>query len=101
MYPHLLQLRDGRVLLTFTKRCNPDADPIERPACRQDGHGTGLRALLSKDGESWDWGKDYMVLSEQDDRYPTVPASGCAVAAPHEPQIAEKEKDMIIVSHDS
>ena len=49
----------------------------ERPACRQDGHGTGLRALLSKDGESWDWGKDYMVLSEQDDRYPTVPASGC------------------------
>ena len=77
MYPHLLQLRDGRVLLTFTKRCNPDADPIERPACRQDGHGTGLRALLSKDGESWDWGKDYMVLSEQDDRYPTVPASGC------------------------
>ena len=63
----MLQLRDGRVLLTFTKRCNPDADPWYRPACRQDGHGTGLRALLSKDGESWDWGKDYMVLSEQDD----------------------------------
>eukprot|EP01050_Picozoa_sp_SAG11_P001994 SAG11_NODE_95_length_17051_cov_3.557102_16_plen_216_part_00 len=77
MYPHMLQLRDGRVLLTFTKRCNPNADTIERPACRQDGHGTGLRALLSKDGESWDWSKDYMILSEQDDRYPTVPASGC------------------------
>ena len=53
----MLQLRDGRVLLTFTKRCNPDADPWYRPACRQDGHGTGLRGLLSKDGESWDWGK--------------------------------------------
>eukprot|EP01045_Picozoa_sp_COSAG04_P021312 COSAG04_NODE_2280_length_4398_cov_1.501279_1_plen_26_part_10 len=26
----MLQLRDGRVLLTFTKRCNPAADPIER-----------------------------------------------------------------------
>ena len=28
MYPSMLQLRDGRVLLTFTKRCNPAFPPM-------------------------------------------------------------------------
>ena len=44
-------------LAAGVKRSNPDGDPWYRPACRQDGHGTGLRALLSKDGESWDHGR--------------------------------------------
>ena len=39
---------------------------------RKDGHGTGLRGILSgSDGETFDWSltKDVMVLSEQDDSY--------------------------------
>jgi hypothetical protein len=31
-----------RVLLTFTKRCNFHADPIERPACSHEGDKTIL-----------------------------------------------------------
>ena len=43
MYARFLQLRDGRVLLTFTVRSNST-----------DGHSLGLRAILSSDeGQTW------------------------------------------------
>eukprot|EP01052_Picozoa_sp_SAG31_P037246 SAG31_NODE_4781_length_2958_cov_1.822665_2_plen_143_part_00 len=73
----MLQLRDGRVLLTWTKRCNPSINGNIEPACRDDGHGTGLRAIISDDGLKWDFSEDYIILSEQNDAFPLVPASGC------------------------
>jgi hypothetical protein len=54
MYPRFLKLQDGRLLLTFTVRSNS-----------QDGHGLGLRALLSSDGgDTWDFDHDRIVISD-------------------------------------
>jgi hypothetical protein len=79
MYPSMLRLHDGRVLLTFTQRCNGLGRMTSSGfgvngsnACHggnlTDGYGTGLRGLLSyDDGASWDFESDYMVLKAQDD----------------------------------
>ncbi len=54
MYPRFLTLDDGRLLLTFTVRSNST-----------DGHGLGLRAILSNDGgRTWDFHHDRMVISD-------------------------------------
>jgi len=54
MYPRFLQLRDGRLLLTFTVRSNST-----------DGHGLGLRAIMSDDdGKTWDFSRDRIVISD-------------------------------------
>jgi photosystem II stability/assembly factor-like uncharacterized protein len=54
MYPRFLTLKDGRTLLTFTVRSNPT-----------DGHGLGLRAILSSDeGRTWDFSHDRLVISD-------------------------------------
>lgn len=54
MYPRFLTLDDGRLLLTFTVRSNST-----------DGHGLGLRAILSNDqGRTWDFRHDRMVISD-------------------------------------
>ena len=54
MYPRFLALEDDRLLLTFTVRSNST-----------DGHGLGLRAILSQDqGRSWDFRRDRMVISD-------------------------------------
>ena len=79
MYPSMLRLHDGRVLLTFTQRCdglgrmsNARFGRNGSAACHNgnltDGYGTGMRALVSDtDGANWDFDRDYMVLSAQDD----------------------------------
>ncbi len=54
MYPRFLQLSDGRVLLTFTVRSNST-----------DGHALGLRAIVSEDGESFDFTHDRLVIDAQ------------------------------------
>jgi len=54
MYPRFIQLKDGRLLLTFTVRSNST-----------DGHKLGLRAIISDDnGASWNFRKDRMVISD-------------------------------------
>jgi len=54
MYPRFLALHDGRLLLTFTVRSNST-----------DGHGLGLRAILSDDdGKTWNFRTDRMVISD-------------------------------------
>ena len=54
MYPRFLTLHDGRLLLTFTVRSNST-----------DGHGLGLRAILSDhDGKTWNFKTDRMVISD-------------------------------------
>lgn len=54
MYPRFLALKDGRLLLTFTVRSGST-----------DGHGLGLRAILSDDdGKTWDFQSDRMVISD-------------------------------------
>ena len=54
MYPRFLQLKDGRILMTFTVRSNST-----------DGHGLGLRAILNDDdGKTWDFQNDRMVISD-------------------------------------
>ena len=54
MYPRFLQLKNGRQMLTFTVRSNST-----------DGHGLGLRAILSNDdGQTWDFGQDRIVISD-------------------------------------
>ena len=68
MYNHLLGLQDGRVLNTFTRRCNGVGPNPAASACQSDGYGTGLRGLLSyDDGNTMDFSRDYMVLSASDD----------------------------------
>ena len=53
MYPRFLELKDGRLLLTFTVRSNST-----------DGHGLGLRAIISSDeGQTWDFDHDRIVIS--------------------------------------
>lgn len=53
MYPRFLDLKDGRLLLTFTVRSNST-----------DGHGLGLRAIISNDeGQTWDFDHDRIVIS--------------------------------------
>ncbi len=55
MYPRFLQLKDGRLLLTFTVRSNST-----------DSHGLGVRAIISSDdGETWDFKHDRMVISDE------------------------------------
>ncbi len=54
MYPRFLQLKDGRILLTFTVRSNST-----------DGYPLGLRAILSDDdGHTWDFSRDRFILSK-------------------------------------
>ncbi len=54
MYPRFLELRDGRLLLTFTVRSNST-----------DGHGLGLRAIISQDdGKTWEFDHDRIVISD-------------------------------------
>jgi hypothetical protein len=54
MYSRFLQLRDGRVLLTFTVRSNST-----------DGHSLGLRAILSSDeGRTWDFTRDRILIGD-------------------------------------
>ena len=54
MYPRFLELKDGRVLLTFTVRSNPT-----------DHRGLGLRGIISNDGgNTWDFDHDRMVISD-------------------------------------
>jgi hypothetical protein len=72
VYPHFLELADGRVLMTFTQRCNGVGPEPSANACggngEGDGYGTGLRALLSTDAAAaWQFDRDYMILSAQDD----------------------------------
>ena len=72
MYSRFLQLSDGRVLNTFTQRCNGVGPHPSAIACggngQGDGYGTGLRALVSTDeGASFDFSRDYLILSAQDD----------------------------------
>ena len=74
LYPHFLTLVDSRVLMTFTQRCNGVGPQPSANACggnaEGDGYGTGLRGLLSTDGgASWQFERDYMVLSAQDDNH--------------------------------
>ena len=80
----MLRLHDGRVLLTFTQRCNGLGRMTSSGfgvngsnACHggnlTDGYGTGLRGLLSyDDGASWDFESDYLVISAQDDEHNKV-----------------------------
>ena len=73
MYSHFLQLSDGRVLNTFTQRCNGVGPQPTAIACggngQGDGFGTGLRALVSTDneGSGYNFSHDLLVLSAQDD----------------------------------
>ena len=72
MYSRFFQLSDGRVLNTFTQRCNCVGPHPTSVACggnaQGDGYGTGLRALVSTDeGASFNFSRDYLVLSAQDD----------------------------------
>jgi hypothetical protein len=80
MYNSFLRLADGRVLDTFTQRCNGPGPRSADNACRSDGFGTGLRGLLSyDDGKTFDFGKDYMVLAAgDDDNNPLLHTTGCA-----------------------
>jgi len=54
MYPRFLHLKDGRLLLTFTVRSSST-----------DGHSLGLRAIVSDDGETWDFGRDRLVIDDR------------------------------------
>eukprot|EP01052_Picozoa_sp_SAG31_P000844 SAG31_NODE_26_length_32985_cov_39.054096_9_plen_478_part_00 len=70
MYPNFLELRDGRVLLTFTVRCGQTPLPPVKGMywCNdtKDGHGLGLRAVLSTDkGRTFAFDRDRLVLMEQ------------------------------------
>eukprot|EP01052_Picozoa_sp_SAG31_P016136 SAG31_NODE_1058_length_10121_cov_14.446617_7_plen_569_part_00 len=73
MYNRFLQLADGRVMITFTQRCNGVGPQPSALACggdaTGDGYGTGLRALVSMDdeGAAFNFSRDYLVLSAQDD----------------------------------
>ena len=54
MYPRFMELEDGRLLLTFTVRSNST-----------DGHGIGLRAIISDDGgKTWNFQHDRIVISD-------------------------------------
>jgi len=54
MYPRFLELKDGRLLLTFTVRSNST-----------DGHALGLRAIIAGDGgRTWDFDHDRIVISD-------------------------------------
>jgi len=58
MYPALLRLRDGRLLLTFTMRTA--VPPNEAPP--------GVRTVLVKetpDGSQFDFGRDRIVISDK------------------------------------
>ena len=101
MYPRILELRDGRLLLTFTVRCGVDVLPphLGKPSmcpsgsgprkiakkglcyydCNHtaDGHGLGLRAVLSTDkGLSWDFENDRLVIGEQQPLTSPQPSGG-------------------------
>ena len=55
MYPRFLQLKDERLLLTFTVRSNSS-----------DGRALGLRAIISyDDGDTWDFKRDRLVIDAQ------------------------------------
>jgi hypothetical protein len=101
MYPHMLRLADGRVLLTFTQRCNgasgygygtlgpPSAS--NAPACAKvpDGYGTGLRGLIAADGSSFDFSKDVIIINAQDDSFDVFPAGGCGCGFGRTVQLAD------------
>jgi hypothetical protein len=69
LYPRFTRLRAGKgALLTFTVRCGENTSaPIGDCRDTFDGHGLGLRAVVSpSDGESWDLEQDRVVLSTKD-----------------------------------
>ena len=71
MYPRFTELADGRILLTYTVRCGATVfAPGQPKLCNGtvDGHGIGMRALLSSDAEGleWDFATDRIVLREQE-----------------------------------
>lgn len=99
MYPHILRLADGRLLVTYTQRCNgmspyhggsPPSD-YNAPACASvhDGYGTGLRAIVASESQmgqvrgpilsslSFDLDRDVIVLKAQDDWFDVFSAKGC------------------------
>jgi hypothetical protein len=81
MYPRFTALADGRVLLTFTVRCGATVEAPGHPKrCNGtvDGHGIGMRALLSSDAEGlhWDFATDRIVLREQEALPPMLEPSG-------------------------
>lgn len=70
MYPNILELADGRLLLTFTVRCGVTAVPSVGGNFRcndtHDGFGLGLRGVLSTDqGLSWAFDNDRLILQTQ------------------------------------
>lgn len=118
MYPRMLQLADGRILLTFTKRCDPDYPPRWSATagvphmnisngykngypCRDDTHGTGLRALISTDpdGQKWNFETDEIILSEQDDSYHTMLGAGCQCGFGNTIQLQDNETLVTVYSY--
>eukprot|EP00039_Didymoeca_costata_P004856 m.76625 g.76625 ORF g.76625 m.76625 type:complete len:459 (+) comp12569_c0_seq1:161-1537(+) len=89
MYPIPLRLNDGRMLITYTQRCNGasgyDHQPpssFNAPACAhvQDGYGTGLRATIVNTNNgiaSFDLSEDVIVIKAQDDWYDVWKYHGC------------------------
>lgn len=91
MYPHILRLADGRLLVTYTQRCNgmspyhggSPPSSYNAPACGvvHDGYGTGLRAILASEEPqtslSFDLERDVIVLKAQDDWFNVFSAKGC------------------------
>jgi hypothetical protein len=101
MYPRFLELKDGRILLTFTVRCGQDIlPPVVGPNstrmcaggtaplnqagvcyyhCNRtvDGHGLELRAVLSTDGgTTFDFESDRLILGEQPPIFAPQPSGG-------------------------
>ena len=83
MYTSMLRLHDGRVLMTYTMRCNGDSMFFGAPpnatnaaACQNDGYGSGLRALVSDNPGTWDFRSDVIILKAQNDSFDLY-SSGC------------------------
>merc|ERR1712113_986920 len=71
LYPRFVRLPSvsgGGALLTFTVRCGMHVE-AESGQCNStfDGHGLGLRAIVSRDdGVSWDLAHDRFIVSTKD-----------------------------------
>lgn len=90
MYQHILRLADGRILVTWTQRCNgaspynhhSQPSPYNAPACGQvmDGYGTGLRASVATStlgGLSFNLSRDVIIIKAQDDWFDAFTSHGC------------------------